>query len=250
MLLTLSTLLLQDTAQALPPETGGPGLVEFFAQSGPMARLVLGVLVVFSLVSWAIILGKSVQFHRARVHSDEFLRVFRRSSRFSEVSAAAERLGASPLVGVFRVGYQEIDDQIKAAKGAAAGVSGAGGYRIRSLPALERSLQRAIRVEVTVFTRWTPFLATTAAATPFIGLFGTVWGIMVAFQQIGATGSTSIVTVAPGIAEALINTAGGLVAAIPALIGYNYFAHRARDLRGRLEDFALELLNLSERNFT
>ena len=105
-------------------------------------------------------------------------------------------------------------------------------------------------METQALARWTPFLATTAGATPFIGLFGTVWGIMVAFSQIGATGSTSIVTVAPGIAEALINTAAGLGAAIPALISYNYLAGRVRSLKNRMEDFALELLNLAERNFT
>ena len=105
-------------------------------------------------------------------------------------------------------------------------------------------------MELQNIARWTTFLATTAAATPFIGLFGTVWGIMDAFGDIGLTGSTSIVAVAPGISEALINTAAGLAAAIPALIGYNYFSHRVRVLRGRLEDFVLEFLNLAERNFT
>jgi biopolymer transport protein TolQ len=95
-----------------------------------------------------------------------------------------------------------------------------------------------------------PFLATTAAAAPFIGLFGTVWGIMVAFSDIGASGTTSIVAVAPGIAEALVNTAAGLAAAIPALVGYNYFANRTRRLRARMDDFVLEFLNLAERNFT
>lgn len=240
-----------DAAQPAPPaqpvHDNGPGIVEFFLQAGAMAKLVLATLLIFSLASWAIILSKSFQLRRSGRASDRFLEIFRRSARFSEVSAAAGRLQASPLVGVFRAGYAEIDAQIKTAK--LAGES-SGGYRIRSLTALERSLQRAIHGETAVLRRGTPFLATTAAATPFIGLFGTVWGIMVAFGDIGTTGSTSIVTVAPGIAEALVNTAAGLAAAIPALVAYNHFAQRVRGAKGRMEDFALEFLNLAERNFT
>ena len=123
-------------------------------------------------------------------------------------------------------------------------------YRIKSLLGVERSLRRAMAVELQLLAKGTPFLATTAAASPFIGLFGTVWGIMVAFNDIGSTGSTSIVAVAPGIAEALVNTAAGLAAAIPALVGYNYFGTRLRALRAEMDDFILEFMNLTERNFT
>jgi biopolymer transport protein TolQ len=115
---------------------------------------------------------------------------------------------------------------------------------------VERSLRRALAVEQQLLTKGTAFLATTASASPFIGLFGTVWGIMVAFTDIGSSGSTSIVAVAPGIAEALINTSAGLAAAIPALVGYNYFGARLRASRAEMEDFILEFLNLAERNFT
>ena len=124
------------------------------------------------------------------------------------------------------------------------------GNRDQSLPAIERALERAAGVETNHLTRRLPFLATTASATPFIGLFGTVWGILGAFRQIGITGSTSIVTVAPGIAEALVNTAAGLVAAVPALIAYNYLNGRVRITRSEMRDFALEFLNLAERHFT
>jgi biopolymer transport protein TolQ len=202
-----------------------------------------------SVGSWAIIASKWVEFRRAARQTDRFLEVFHRSQRFSEVNAAAEKLRASPLVAIFQSGYVEIDAQVKASAQGGSDASGAS-YRLRSLEGLQRTLQRAVGVEVQVMSRGTGFLATTAASSPFIGLFGTVVGIMVAFNEIGLTGSSSLATVAPGIAEALVNTAAGLGAAIPALIGYNYFAHRARDLRNRLEDFALELLNLSERNFT
>lgn len=233
-------------AQAGQPAT--PGLLRMFLHSGPMAWLVAGLLILMSLVSWAIIISKTLHLNRATGQTDEFLEVFRRSQRFSEVASQSEQLQASPMVGLFRAGYVEIDAQVKAQ-----GRDGSGGqksYKISSLPALERSLRRAANVETAHLTRGTGFLATTAAAAPFIGLFGTVWGIMVAFRDIGITGSTSLVAVAPGIAEALINTALGLAAAIPALMGYNYFANRLRDLRSQMTDFILEFINLAERNFS
>ena len=214
-----------------------------------MAKVVLAILIAFSLGSWAIMIWKQVQLRKADRQTDRFLETFRRSARFSEVSNAAGALSASPLVGIFQAGYAEIDAQIKAARPETS-QEGVKSYRIRSLPAVERTLRRAVAVETRQLSKGTSFLATTAASTPFIGLFGTVWGIMVAFGDIGLTGSTSITTVAPGIAEALVNTAAGLAAAIPALIGYNHFASRLRGMRGRMEDFVLELVNLSERNFT
>lgn len=250
-------LLALQASPLTPPEDTGPGILGFFAEAGPMAKLVLGILIGFSLASWAIMIWKGSQIRKADRHSDRFLDAFRRSARFSEVNTAASGLGASPLVGIFQAGYAEIDAQIKAARppeageGEAAPAAAPGRrYRIRSVTALERTLRRAVAVEVRQLAKGTPFLATTAASTPFIGLFGTVWGIMVAFHEIGVTGSTSLVTVAPGIAEALVNTAAGLAAAIPALIGYNHFAARLRGVRSRMEDFVLELVNLAERNFT
>ncbi len=231
----------------LGPEQGA-SLFDFFKQAGPVAKIILAGLTVMSLGSWAVMIGKLIQLRRADEQSEKFLEAFHRSQRFSEVNSQAGKLRASPLVGIFQAGYAEIDSQIKNAQGAETGDRKA--YRITSLPALQRTLTRSASVELQTLAKWVTFLATTAAAAPFIGLFGTVWGIMDAFRDIGMTGSTSIVAVAPGIAEALINTAAGLGAAIPALIGYNYFSHRVRTLRSRLEDFALEFLNLAERNFT
>ena len=225
------------------------GLFDFFRESGPIAKSILAVLGFFSLVSWAVILGKTWQMRRAARQSREFLEAFHRSHRFSEVNALANRLRFSPLVGIFQAGYAEIDSQIKSAQE----VETAGerrGYRITSLAALERTLERAAGVELRNVARWTPFLATTASASPFIGLFGTVWGIMHSFAAIAQMHNTNLAVVAPGIAEALINTAAGLGAAIPALIAYNYFAHSGRQLRARMEDFVMEFLNLAERNFT
>lgn len=224
------------------------GMLDAFSRSGPMASLVLAVLTVFSLVSWAIMLWKTLQLRRADRQSAHFLESFRHSKRFSEVSAIAPRVNSSPLLGIFQAGYAEIDTQIKSQE--PAGANDPKRYRIRSVASVERSLRRALAAELGQLARGSHFLATTAAATPFIGLFGTVWGIMNSFQQIGVTGSTSLDAIAPGIAEALINTAAGLGAAIPALIGYNFFANRLRRLRAGMEDFVSEFLNLTERNFT
>ncbi len=225
-----------------------PGIIELFARSGPMGWAVAALLVFMSLASWSIIVGKAVYFRRATAHSREFLELFRASQRFSEVTAAIGQVKYSPLAGLFRSGHVEIDAQVKALGPQSA--DSEGGYRIKSLMAVERSLRRAATVELEVLSRGAGFLATTAASSPFIGLFGTVWGIMVAFQDIGVSGSTSLVAVAPGIAEALINTALGLVAAIPALVGYNYFANRIRQFRAEMSDFTLEFLNMAEKIFT
>ena len=229
----------------------GPTLVEMFLDSTFTAKVVFAILVFMSIVSWAIMISKALQYRRADSDGEEFLEIFRRSKRFSEVNAAAGRLAGTPMVGIFQAGYAEIDSQVKAAQEEAkSDAAPSSSFRVKSLEAVERSLRRAIAVEQTVLVRGTAFLATTASASPFIGLFGTVWGIMVAFNQIGVTGSTSITAVAPGIAEALINTAAGLAAAIPALVAFNFFAARLRDMRSQMQDFIWEFMNLTERNFT
>ena len=225
-----------------------PSIVGLFLEAGVMAKLVFFVLAVMSITSWAIMINKFLEYRRADRDGDQFLDVFRNSKRFSEVNAVAPRLAGTPMVALFQAGYREIDTQVKAAQESAA--QGQGGFRVKSLDGVERSLRRALGVEQKVLSRGTPFLATTAAASPFIGLFGTVWGIMVAFNEIGLSGSTSITAVAPGIAEALVNTAAGLAAAIPALVGFNYFGNRLREARHQMQDFVLEFMNLTERNFT
>ncbi|HVS02358.1 MAG TPA: MotA/TolQ/ExbB proton channel family protein [Thermoanaerobaculia bacterium] len=224
------------------------GIFDLFLGSGAMGKGVFLLLVLFSVISWSIMLGKWFQLAKAGRHTRRFLEIFRKSRKFSEVNAATGRHFASPLVGLFQAGYVEVDAQVKARREEEGTTSGR--YRLKSLIGVERSLRRALAVEIQLLAKGTAFLATTAAASPFIGLFGTVWGIMIAFNDIGTTGSTSIVAVAPGIAEALINTAAGLAAAIPALVGYNYFGARLRALRTEMEDFILEFLNLAERNFT
>lgn len=216
---------------------------EAFQHTGVVGKAVLLILLIFSVLSWATILVIGIRFSRSNNASRRFLDVFRKSRRLADVHAVAHDVRQSPLVGLFRAGYAEIEVQM-------AHPGSAPAPKLRSLDAVERALQRAIRVEQSRLTRSLPFLATTAAATPFIGLFGTVWGIMVAFEAIGTSGTTSIVAVAPGISEALINTAAGLFAAIPALLFYNHYLGRLRESRGEMEDFSLEFLNMTERNFT
>ena len=237
-----------------PAALGGQqGIVALFLEAGPIAKLVFAILLFFSLMSWGIMFNKSRLFRRVARDNARFLEVFRKSSRFSEINNVAQQYASSPLVGLFQAGYIEIDAQVKSSQRGQA-PSGTEtrvvNYKISSMDGVERSLRRATAVELHGLAKSTSFLATTAAATPFIGLFGTVWGIMIAFSDIGAAGTASIVAVAPGIAEALVNTAAGLVAAIPALIGYNQAAAKLRAIRSEMEDFALEFLNLTERNFT
>jgi biopolymer transport protein TolQ len=215
-------------------------LWQSFQQSGVVGQGVLLILLIFSVLSWATILLVWTRLGRAQRSSKNFLALFRRSKRLADVQTATQLTSHSPLAGLFRAGYAEIEAQVN---------SGAGGAKIRSLDSVQRALLRASRVEQSRLSRTLPFLATTASATPFIGLFGTVWGIMMAFQEISTQGSASITAVAPGISEALINTAAGLFAAIPALMAYNHFVGRLREARGEMDDFALEFLNLTERNF-
>jgi len=215
-----------------------------FEHAGWVGKLVFALLLLFSIGSWATIVVVELRFRRSFGASRSFLETFRRGKKLSDVQSAADQNRHSALAGLFRAGFAEIDAQIKHAS------PGAPPNTVKSLDAVERALYRAIRVESTRLQRNVPFLATTAAASPFIGLFGTVWGIMEAFGEIGVTGSTSIVAVAPGISEALINTAAGLFAAIPALLAYNRFSHLLRLARGEMEEFNLEFLNLTERNFT
>jgi biopolymer transport protein TolQ len=233
---------------------GQDPLVTFFRETSLTAKVVLGVLLLFSLISWIIIFAKYLRLAKITRQSDRFVAFFRKSKRFSEVNTVAGELGDSPLTTLFKAGYAELDAQIKAVRPEESPVTTmslqAGKLLIKNISGVERALERAIGIEVTRLTANMTFLATTASACPFIGLFGTVWGIMQSFRAIGQSGSTSIAAVAPGISEALVNTAAGLAAAIPAMIFYNYFMGKVRDQRAGMEDFALEFINLAERNFT
>ncbi len=216
---------------------------QYLASTGLVARIVLLILLFFSVLSWAIIFHKYRLFKRALRDSAEFLQIFRQSKKLSEIRSSCSMLRGSPLPEVFQAGYREIENQASTGENPAKPV-------IRSLDSVRRSLQIGSTAELTRLESWMPWLATTAAATPFIGLFGTVWGIMDAFHGLGTAGAASLRSVAPGISEALITTAAGLFAAIPALIAYNQFVHRLKIFGAMLDDFAMEFLNMTERYFT
>jgi biopolymer transport protein TolQ len=219
----------------------------------PVAIAVLLLLALFSIVSWGIILYKLWTFSRAARQSAQFLDVFRHSQKFSEVQAVCQSLNGSPLVGLFQSGYTELTAQLRQNPGMEDGPNPravAVRPTLKSLPAVDRALLRASAIEVNKLEKRIPFLATTASIAPFIGLFGTVWGIIVAFQAIGVTGSTNLAAVGPGIAEALVTTAAGLFVAVPAVYFYNGLTNRVKLFASEMDDFSMEFLNIAERNFT
>ena len=225
--------------------------VKLLGEGGAIAQIVLVILLIFSLISWAVIFYKFWQFARAERQTKTFLDVFRKSSKFSEVQAVCRTLNESPLTGLFQAGYTELNTQLRAtAPTENRPAPAAARPTLKSLDAVDRALLRATTAEMNRLEARVPFLATTASITPFIGLFGTVWGIMDSFQRIGVAGSSSLGVVAPGIAHALIATAAGLFAAIPAVYFYNHFTNRVKHFSGEMDDFSLEFLNISERNFT
>lgn len=227
----------------------GDGLIDLVVRSSFISQSVLIILLLFSITSWAIILFKLWEFRRVEAQTSTFIEVFRKSSKFSEVQSVCKSLATSPLSGVFQAGYVELNSQLRKTDPQSA-EAGAARPALRSFAALDRALLRASNVEVNRLERHVPLLATTAAISPFIGLFGTVVGIIISFQSIGETGSTNLAVVAPGIAEALIATAAGLFAAIPAAYFYNHLIHKVKVAASAIDDFSLEFLNIAERNFS
>ena len=203
----------------------------------PVPLAIIVILILFSLYSWTIAFSKGAVFGRARRENRNFLRAFRKANNLQAIAMASEQFTSAPLVAVFDFGYSEIERQIKQ-RGA-----------LVNKPAIERSLQLGISEEVTKLEMNMNWLATVASTSPFIGLFGTVWGIIDAFQGLGNAGSASLRAVAPGISEALVTTAIGLAAAIPAAIFYNMFGTRIKEMGSRMEDFAIEFQNFAERDF-
>jgi biopolymer transport protein TolQ len=220
--------------------------------ASPVVKAVLVILLIFSIVSWGIVFLKLWSYRGIDRQSSTFLEVFRKSAKFSEVQAVCPSLGASPLVGMFQAGYAELTAQLRQPSQTPSNPATGVALRptLKSLTAVDRALLRASATEVNKLEKRVTFLATTASITPFIGLFGTVWGIMSAFANIGAQGSTDLAVVAQPIAEALIATALGLFAAIPAVYFYNHFTTKVKTYASDMDDFALEFLNISERNFT
>jgi biopolymer transport protein TolQ len=212
-------------------------LWDIFQNLRPVPLAIIGILVLFSLFSWTIVFSKSSVLSKAQRANRTFLRTFRKSPNLQSIAVVSEQFRVAPLVAVFDFGYEEVERQVKQ-RGS-----------LVNTPAVERSLQLGISEEVSKLENNMNWLATVATVSPFIGLFGTVWGIIDAFQGLGNAGSASLRAVAPGISEALVTTAIGLAAAIPAAIFYNLFGTRIKEIGTRMEDFAIEFLNLVERDF-
>jgi biopolymer transport protein TolQ len=237
--LLLALLRFQDAAQ---PDTSAPAptaasssaLVEMIHNSGPVAFAVLILLLLCSIFSWAIMLSKWSSFGKAEKQSKRFIRAFRKSGRLSEIATVSDQFKPSPLVGVFN----EIHDEYQRQTG--------GRGLPRNAVALDRAAQTASSEALTLMESRMTWLATIAAIAPFIGLLGTVMGIIDAFHGLGTSGAATLRAVAPGISEALITTAAGLVVAIPAVVGYNQLTARLREFGSRMDDFGRELLNAIE----
>lgn len=223
--------------------------------AGLAEKVVMGVLLAFSVVSWAIIIYKWRIIRRAYHESEAFLEVFWNSKRLDAIYQKSEVLHASPLSQVFRAGYIELSKLRKKSKGegeghiAAAGTGSVLDIQLDDLENIERSMRRTAATELTKIESLVPFLATTGSTAPFIGLFGTVIGIMNSFQDIGQVGNATLATVAPGVGGALVATAFGLFAAIPAVIAYNHFATKLRVLGTEMDGFSSDFLNIIKRHF-
>jgi biopolymer transport protein TolQ len=214
-------------------------IFRLISEADIVVQFILLLLVFFSVFSWAIIFFKYKTVTSAVKQSGRFLEIFRRSKSLADVNDAAKKLRASPLAVIFLAGNKELAYQSKS--------SSENGWSGEKTDSLNRALLKASNAEVSRLEKMMFFLATTGSVSPFIGLFGTVWGIMISFERIGVLRSASLQTVAPGIAEALVATAVGLFAAVPAVIAYNYFLGRIKDIIADMEDFSLEFLSIAER---
>jgi biopolymer transport protein TolQ len=223
-------------------------VVDMVTHAGLIVQFVLYLLMAFSVISWGIVLYKFRQIRQARNESERFTVVFWETKNLSAIHTASLEMQASPVAQVFRAGYQELMRLTRVRKqpnpGEGEVIPEEGG-----IENVERAMRRAIRQQITHLERALTFLATTASTAPFVGLFGTVWGIMTAFRSLSTTGASTIQAVAPGISEALIATAIGLAAAIPSVMAFNYFSRQVRVLSADMENFSAEFLNFAERHF-
>lgn len=229
-------------------------VVELVMQSSLMAKGVLLLLLIFSIVSWAIICNKYSTYRKAKREDNRFLETFSKTENLTHIYNFSKELRTSPLARVFLTGYRELyvfQEMAKEERKKRGEPPSAGGELVtpRDLKGISLALNKAINLEVGRLSHRLDFLATTGSTTPFIGLFGTVWGIMHSFRSIGLQGTASIGGVAPGIAEALIATAAGLVAAIPAVIFFNYFNNKIVLFTSAMDDFSLDFVYMAEKNF-
>jgi biopolymer transport protein TolQ len=241
--LWFAQLLVQDNL----PVPQQHGILDLVRGSGLVVQSILYLLILFSVMSWGIIAQKHRQLRRAKRESEKFIEIFWERRNLSSIHDASRELTASPVGQVFRSGYEELVRVSRSKKDSSGGDNLT--TELSGVDNVSRAMKRATSVEITKLEKHCSFLATTASSAPFIGLFGTVWGIMDAFRGLSVTHSSSIQAVAPGIAEALIATAVGLGAAIPALMAYNYFVQQIKVLAVEMDNFSHEFLNIAERHF-
>lgn len=222
-----------------------PTIIDLVMKSGYMGKAVFLTLFFFSVVSWAIIFHKLRHYSKVNKETDSFKDVFNKRGQLENVYNHAKRLKNCPMAKVFLAGYIELAAQFRITQQEQE--VGEDDLLLEKLDSVSRTLERATAQEVTKLERWLIFLGTTGSVTPFIGLFGTVWGVMNAFTGIGAKGTASVAAVAPGLAEALIATAAGLFTAIPAVIAYNYFIYRLKIKATEMDNFSLDMLSLVDR---
>ncbi|HLA26601.1 MAG TPA: protein TolQ [Syntrophales bacterium] len=226
-------------------------LIDMILDAGAIVQFVLLFLLFFSVLSWAIIFMKYRVIRKARRENFSFLEVYMKSTKLSEVFTASKKFSYSPVAEVFRTGYTEQISLNKFMKDSPVTPEGSAvsALEMKGVDNVERALNRACSAELTKLESTLGFLATTGSVSPFIGLFGTVWGIMDTFRGIGAKGSATLAVVAPGISEALVATAAGLAAAIPAVVFYNYFQNSIKTMAIEMDSFASEFLNIVERHY-
>jgi biopolymer transport protein TolQ len=224
-------------------------IISLILGASPVVKGVLGLLILMSVASWFVIGSKTIYLTNAASRSARFQDVFWKTGRLDEIWRISEASPPSPVSEVFRAGYTELAKLQKRRQEQSADPSAAGEELMGDLESIQRSLDRARTTAITEMENRVPLLGTTASAAPFIGLFGTVWGIMNSFRNIGAKGAANLATVAPGIAEALVATAIGLMAAIPAVMAYNFFSRRIRVIASDMEAFSSDFLNIVRRRF-
>lgn len=229
-----------------PYQRSGDSVVDMVFNAGPMVKFILAALLALSVACWCVILVKTRLIRRTRRESEEFIQLFRQRKNYAALYRDSELLEDSHLAQIFRVGYVELNRLSKSLE--SKGMQDLAGNPEVVLENVERAIFGGMTAERQRFERFLPLLATTGSTAPFIGLFGTVWGIMTSFQEIGMKGAANLAVVAPGISEALVATAMGLAAAIPAVVAYNHFSTRIRMIESEMSQFSTDYLNMLKRD--
>lgn len=233
-------------ALAAPYQHTGESVLDMIFTAGPMVKCILFVLMGLSVACWCVIVLKFRVLRRSKLESNDFISLFRQRKNYSALYRDSEKLSDSHLAQIFRVGYAELSRLGKSLETRNLLELSANPEIL--LENVDRAIQGGMAAERQRFERFLPLLATTGSTAPFIGLFGTVWGIMTSFQQIGVKGAANLAVVAPGISEALIATAIGLAAAIPAVVAYNHFSTKIRGIENEMNHFSAEYLNMLKRD--